>query len=203
MLRICLTVVTTLALLLPVAAQADKGDIVLGYRGGAAVPTGAFGNWWKAGLDLGISGAYAVSPKILVGVDASYAKNKASTDYEDMFDDFGITDASFTTIQAGAHGAFMLMSGDGQVQPYVLLGAGIYNVKDKWEYSGGEDDVSTTAIGGKIGGGANFRVNPKIGIDLQVAFNATSTKEEDIGHDTTPYVSVRGGLTYTISKSGY
>jgi opacity protein-like surface antigen len=174
-------------------ADAGPGDIQAGVFGGAGVPTGHFGRYWDPGLTLGAWGDYMVTDKIGVGVDFSYIKNNASDEY---IDEWGDLEAEFTYVVVGARATWWFPT-EGMVDPYLLGGIGLYNVKEEW---GGDvgDEVSQTAVGARLGAGASFAVNENVGITLEASFHVTSTDEEEIGHDTTPYIGVRGGVSYRI-----
>lgn len=81
-----------------------------------------------------------------------------------------------------------------------MVGLGLYNISEEYTMSSDTEKVSQSAFGGSLGAGTNVQVNETIAINLELGYNTTSADEEEIGHKSTPFIDIRGGLTYIIAK---
>jgi len=182
-----------------VDAEAAKGDILLTAFGGAGIPSGDFGDYWTTGLILGARGDYMLSPAMSLGLNFAYLKNDPSDMYKEQMETFGIDSAKFTTIVVSGRFGYWFQTG-GQFTPYIVVGLGLYNISEEYTMSSVTEKVSQSAFGGSLGAGANVQVNETIAINLEANYNTTSADEEEIGHKSTPFIDIRGGLTFIIAK---
>lgn len=197
-----------LALMLVVPqAHAAKGDFAINLNGGTSIPMGDFKDAAKLGFLGGVGFDYAVTENVVIGVDGAFVSNKGS----DQFND-GLTAVAtafegtptavtgkFSMIQGGAHFKYMFpMAAESSISPYVVAGAGIYNMKAKTESSNATwaiDFPSESKIGGHGGLGLNYKTSEKVGIGVEGAFHDINT---DV--TSTQYVSLQAGVTINMSN---
>jgi opacity protein-like surface antigen len=214
-----LIAVVALVLAAPVAHAAGW---TIGVNGGLTIPTGDFGSDdpntgldAKSGPQAGIEFGYMVTDKIAVGVDGSWIRNKhgAEGSIEDLGGGLTLTANKdrFKVLRFGAHGKFMFPMEGSPVRPYVVLGAGIYNLKEDYEYTL-DDGVTQTVFtdesdnveqpgsrpGGRIGFGANFKAAENVGIDVQANFNYISIDKDKFGISSAQFIGVQAGVSFNI-----
>jgi opacity protein-like surface antigen len=174
--------------------QAAKGDFTFGLDGGMSVPTGDYGDVAKSGFLGGVFGDYQIHDMFAVGLDGAYSQNKAKgTD---------VGDAKATIIQFGGHVKVMPQMKDMPVLPYLQVGAGLYNAK----FSGGGSDTTVNKFGYNVGIGADYKVNPQIGVGLFGTFHSALSAFELENEDGTTsekaanYIAV--GVKVTFMTTG-
>jgi opacity protein-like surface antigen len=181
--------------------QAAKGDFTFGLDGGMGIPTGDFGDAFNAGVLGGVFGDYQIHEMIAVGVDGSYSQYKG----KDLPAD--ITDLKATLIQGGAHVKVMPQMKDMKVLPYLQVGAGIYNVKGEQTSTNADASGSETKskFGFYVGVGADYQVNPQIGVGLFGAYHDVPDAF-DFGNGDTATTKAANmisvGVKVTFSTSG-
>jgi len=99
----------------------------------------------------------------------------------------------------------------GPLDPYGLVGVGIYNLKEDYEYTyfdGSMETVFTdesdmveqpgSKFGFRLGAGASYMVSPKIAVGVAADYNHVSIDKDKFGISTVPWLSFRGRITYHI-----
>lgn len=184
------------------AAAGARASWVIGADGGIALPAGTLNKVWSSGFSASLSASYMLSPRFAVGLDASHNRFGTSSDYQALLDflDPGASE-SFATWQFGAHGNWMIpVSDSSKFSPYVVLGAGLYDVKDKYKSPTSADELSQTAFGVRGGLGCDYWISPRFGVGLDTNYNDTFTNVEDIGYDNTPYFTVAAGVRWKLKS---
>lgn len=184
-------------------ASSARASWLVEADAGLGIPTGSFSDFWSSGFLAGVSASYLLSPRFAVGVDVSHTSFGPSDDYQALLDflDPG-ADNQFMVWRYGAHGKWMVPTGSGRrVSPYVLLGAGFYSVKDKYESATNSEELSQTAFGFKGGLGVDYWTSSTFGLGIDVNYNDTFTSEDDIGHGSTPYFSIAAGIRWRPGAS--
>ena len=186
--------VAALALMLVVPqAQAAKGDWMLDFNGGAAIPTGDFKDAAKLGFMGGVGAGYMVTEAFCVGVDGSYITNKPS-DAEAAA--IAPATGKFSIMQGGAHGKYMFpMSGESKISPYAVVGLGIYNFKTKVEFGGVSADTSVSKIGGRGGLGLMYKASENVGVGVEGTYNLINTEGSAL-----KFIGVQAVVTVAMSK---
>lgn len=222
MLRKRSLLIAVLALALTAPAAHAAGAWMIGVNGGLTIPTGDFGSDdpntgldAKSGPQFGLDICYMVNDKIAVGVDGSWVQNKhgAEGSVEDLGGGLTLTanKDKFKVLRFGAHGKYMFPMEGSSVHPYVTLGAGIYNLKEDYEYTL-DDGVTQTVftdesdnveqpgsrIGGKAGLGASFKATDKVNIDVQANFNYISLDKDKFGISSAQYIGLQAGVSFNI-----
>jgi|GEM_PF-2558522 len=193
--RKSLAFVTAVLLLVPAAAFANGGWTV-DARAGVGLPMGDFGNDFKSGLLMSVEASRMMSTNFALGAEGSYVKNNPSDDNQAALDAFfgGPTDAEAKLMHYGIHGKYMLGQPSSKVMPYMVAGAGLYNVKLQVTPPGGPDISNSDNKFGLRGGlGMNLMVGPKWGIGLQADYNDVFTDP------SSQYIGISGGLHFILS----
>ena len=217
-----LMAVIALVLVVPVAHAAGW---MIGVNGGMTIPTGDFGSDdpatgldAKSGPQAGLDISYMVNDKIAIGVDGSWVQNKHAD--EGSVETNPITGETLTAdkdkfkfLRFGAHGKFMFSMAGSPVQPYAVVGAGVYNVKEDFKYTYFDPSTSTTIVftdentsfeqpgtrpGGKVGLGASFKAAEKVNIDVQANYNFISMDKDKFGVSSLQYIGVQAGVSFNI-----
>src|SRR5262245_3654803 len=176
--RKSLALVTAVLLLVPAAAFASGGAWTVDARGGVGLPMGDFGDEFKSGLLISVEASKMLTTNFALGAEGNYIKNSPSDDNQVLLDStFGAgTDASTKLMHYGVHGKYMLGQPGGKVMPYMVAGAGLYNVKFQVTPPGGPDiSDSENKFGLRGGLGLNMMVAPKWGIGVQADYNDVFT----------------------------
>jgi outer membrane protein W len=197
--RKSLFLVAAVLLLVPAAAFANGGWMI-DARGGLGLPMGNFGDEFKSGLLLGVEASKMMSPQFAIGVDGNYVKNDVTSDNQTLLDNtFGTgTEANAKLMHYGVHAKYMMSTKDGsKFTPYLVGGAGLYNVKAEITPPGGPTaDNSETKFGVRGGVGANIMMGQRWGIGLQGDFNDIMTSG-----DSSQYIGVSAGLHWMLQPS--
>ena len=186
--------VTALALMLVVPqAQAAKGEWMIDFNGGAALPMSDFKDAAKVGFMGGVGAGYMVTDAVCIGADGSYIKNDAS---DDLNAAISPATAKFSMIQGGAHAKYMFpMSGESKISPYAVVGLGLYNLKTKVELSGASADTSVNKFGGRGGLGLSYKASENVGIGVESTFHLISTEGT-----STKFIGVQAAVTVRMSQ---
>ena len=186
------------------AASGARASWLIGADGGIALPAGTFNKVWSSGFSASLSASYLLNPRFAVGLDGSHNSFGTASDYQALLDflDPGASE-TFTTWQLGAHGNWIIpVSGSSKFSPYVVLGIGLYNVKDKYESPTNTDELSQAAAFGLRGGlGCDFWISPTFGLGLDMNYNDTFTNVEDIGYSHTPFFTLAAGVRWKPKSS--
>jgi opacity protein-like surface antigen len=196
--------VAALALSLVVPqAQAAKGDWMIDFNGGTAMPMSNFKDVAKLGFMGGVGAGYMVTDAVCVGVDGSYVKNSPSDDLKALIAPATI---KFSMIQGGAHAKFMFPMGEeSKVSPYAVVGLGIYNLKEKAEFSGVSSDTSVSKIGGRGGLGVSYKASENVSVGVEGNFNLINTDwsydlNDPTAKNKTNFIGVQAVVTVAMSK---
>jgi opacity protein-like surface antigen len=181
-----------LLLVSAVASYAASPSFNFGANAGVRSFTGDAEDW-KTGLMIGVDGDYVINPMWAAGVDFSWNKSKHTDDGTQGV--FGTVSDELTLTEFGVHGKYMIPM-KGTLQPYLVAGLGSYSVKV--DYSDGPYSESGTdsKMGFRGGLGANYMLNPQVGLNAEANFHSISTE----GSSTTFY-GVGAGVMYHWSQS--
>jgi len=180
-------ILATLVLLLVPAAAFASGPWMMDVRGGVALPQGDFGNAFKSGLLIGVEASKMMSTNLALGAEGNYIKNKGD---EAVFGTGSDVEAKF--MHYGVHGKYMLGKSDSKMMPYMVAGAGLYNLK----VDAGGPSSSVTKFGLRGGLGANLMMGPRWGLSAQADYNDVMTEGS-----SSQYIGVTGGVHFILSSS--
>src|SRR5262245_50106455 len=189
---------SVLALLVVVPqAWAGVGEWSINLSGGMAAPMSDFKDAVKTGYVFGVGAEYGLKPNLALGIDGSFLSNSATDASEaDLSLAAGTTvTAKADILQGGAHLKYMFpMAAESKMAPYLIGGAGVYNVKGKVESSNtvfnDAAESSDTKFGARGGIGLMWKTGPKMGIGIESDYNWINT---DV--TSTQYIGVRAGIT--------
>jgi outer membrane protein W len=186
--------VAALALMLVAPqAQAAKGDWMIDFNAGAAIPMSDFKDAAKLGFMGGVGAGYMVSDAFCVGIDGSYIKNSQSDLLKAAL---APAVAKFSMIQGGAHAKYMFpMAAESKISPYVVAGVGIYNFKTKIEQGGASADTSVSKVGGRGGVGLMYKASENVGVGVEGTYNLVNTEGSAL-----KFVGVQAVVTVAMSK---
>ena len=133
------------------SAQSNK-SLSLGISAGAAIPVGDFGDAYTTGYNGTVSLMFrSLGSPIGLRVDGMYNKMSVKDDITIGVPGFGVVDAAVIS-SANANLVYNL-PGTG-ITPYLIGGAGVYNLK--LDVDGGDDPDSENKFGVNGGIGAAF-----------------------------------------------
>jgi opacity protein-like surface antigen len=190
--KVVLGLFCAIVLAAPVPGTAEW---LLEGNAGVGMPQGDFGDFWGSGLLIGASVGYLSSP-FEIGADINFLSNDPSGDYADGLESIGADD-QFSFVQYGVHTRWMSPS-QSSLSPYFGVGLAAYNLSEDYEEPGFSEELSTTALGVNVKAGANYWLNPALGLGLDVAYHAVWPEEEDIGHDSASFIGIQAGLRYKL-----
>src|SRR5262245_24705428 len=164
-----------------------------------AAPMSDYKDLAKTGYVFGVGADYGLKQNLALGIDGSFTKNDGSD-----LTNTGLSSAAgvaatgkFEMLQGGAHLKYMFpMASESKIAPYLIGGAGVYNVKGKVESSNStfnttyEDANSSTKFGARGGLGLMYKTSPKVGIGIESDYNWINT---DV--TSTQYIGVRAGVS--------
>lgn len=211
--------VAALALVL-IAPAANAGGFTISANGGFGIPLGDFSSSDSTGLDAksgpaaGIDICYHASDIFAVGVDAGWNSNKHSNEGETVDYGGGITEEAkkdkYVNWHFGVHGKYMPPM-EGKVHPYGLLGIGIFNVKEDYEYIYTDPTGTTTftdesdnveqpgsRVGGRIGAGATYMTSEQVGVGLEADYNYISLDKDKFEVSSLTYFTIRLVVSYMV-----
>jgi len=185
--------------------------------GGGAMPTGDFAseNFADAQTGYQFGGAfdYHMSDMWAFGVDLSWVKNPQGAEGETIDlgggDSYTLDSDKFSTMQYGVH-ARATFPGTSALRYSVLLGFGMYSIKEKWEETFVSGGVSTTnegetdaetGFGVRLGAGTMFAMKPRWGIGLDVDYNIVSEDNDNLLSSlpsSLQYLGFKGVVRYTL-----
>lgn len=184
--KMSMILATLVLLLVPAAAFASGGPWMMDVRAGVGLPQGDFGNSFKSGLMVGVEASKMMSTNFALGADGNYIKNKGD---EAVFGTGSGVEAKF--MHYGVHGKYMLGKADSKMMPYMVAGAGLYNLK----VDNGVVSDSVTKFGLRGGLGANYMMGPRWGLGFQADYNDVMTEGS-----SSQYIGVSGGLHFILSS---
>ena len=170
---------------------------------GRGMPTGSFDDFWSSGFHGGIAASYLLSPRFAVGADGSYTSFGPSDDYQALLDflDPG-AENTFSIWHLGVHGKWMVpFPSEGRLHPYLVVGAGMYDMSDAYESDALSDELGQSAFGFRGGAGVDYWISPKLGLGVDLNYHETFTSEDEIGHDSTPFVTFTAGLRWKLGSA--
>lgn len=180
-------------------ANAAKGDWLLNLNAGTGIPVGDYKDDAKLGFLGGVGLGYGMSESISLGVDGSYITNSGSDQLESDLSGLAGTPVTgkFELIQGGVHLKYLFpMAAESSMAPYLVAGAGVYNVKSKLESSNSlyNGETSDSKFGARGGLGINYKTSDKVGIGVEGVYNWIDTEIS-----STQYIGVTAGVTINMS----
>jgi len=193
--RKSLVVMTAVLLLMPAAAFANGGWMI-GARGGVGIPMGDLKDSFKSGLLIAVDASHMMGTNLAIGVDGNYIKNNPNDDYSASLP--ATSDAELKFMHYGAHAKYMLGQSNSKMMPYLVGGAGLYNIKFEVTDPNPalEAKSSDTKFGVRGGLGMNMMVGQSWGIGVQADYNDVFT---DGG--SSQFVGLSAGLHFMLSPS--
>jgi opacity protein-like surface antigen len=179
------TAVLAVSLLAFGAGMAHAGSWSLGLNGGAAKPTGDFGDAAATGWNVGVGMNNMVNSTWGIGADLGYHSWGGSDDYNSALQVLSgdpSAKGSFSAIQATGAVSYHFPT-NGNVHPYLKGGLGLYNVKASLESSAGNADDSWSKLGYNFGAGMNFATQGNMQWGFNGAYHMVQTKD-DLGANT-------------------
>lgn len=151
-----------------------------GVSGGLLIPMSDYKNGDKAGFLVGVDGTYWLTGnQVGIRLDASYSTTSEKS---------GVVAHKTKMLGGMAEIVYAFMTPADPVRPYILGGAGLFNVK----LSAGGADTSETKFG--FGGGAGLAFKLGAGTTrLFVEGRYTSVKAFDV---TLPFLGVKAGIRF-------
>ena len=175
------------AMVAAVTGVAQAGGFRLGPTLGIGVPYGDFGDFYRSGFNLGGTATYDVSDQFGFGVDVAYHKWKTSAAANSLVElawaglGFQVSyKEDLSAIQATAHGQYNFPTA-GSAKPYLRAGAGLYNLKDKFEFTG---DIMTSGLensksefGFNVGMGVNIQASELMAVGINGLYHFIAAKD--------------------------
>jgi outer membrane protein W len=192
--RKSLFLVIAVLLLVPAAAFANGGWSI-DARAGLGIPMGDLKDAYKSGLLVGVEASKMMSTNLAIGVDGNYIKNNPNDDYQASLP--ATSDAELKFMHYGAHAKYMLGSSSSKMMPYLVGGAGLYNIKAEVTDPDPllESEFSDTKFGVRGGIGVNMMVGQSWGIGVQADYNDVFT---DGG--SSQFVGLSAGLHWNLAS---
>ena len=190
----------SLAAAAPLAAQSDVRAVRFGVQGGAALPTGEFGDVTELGfLVAGTADWRLANRPFGLRFDVGYQRNA----FKDVPPGLGI-DLDPVSIVSGTANVVATVPTASGVRPYVLGGAGVYHVRISGSFGfDGEFDGpisaaaqsesssdSETKPGLQLGGGLSFNLGA-LDAYVEARYHTVFTSDERIS-----YVPIVFGLRF-------
>src|SRR5258706_3143867 len=113
------------------ASAAHASNLTFGLQGGVTVPMSDFSDFVKLGPQGGVFGDWWVKDELALGADIVGNFHNGNEDLIKELKSAGFTDPEikFTAIQFGVHGKSAPKMVGAPAQPWVSVGAGVYNGK--------------------------------------------------------------------------
>jgi opacity protein-like surface antigen len=190
--------------LLVVVPQAFAGskEWTINLSGGMAAPMSDFKDNVKTGYVFGVGADYGLKENLALGIDGSFLSNSATDDQQTALSGLAGTSVSAKAeiLQGGAHLKYIFpMASESKISPYVIGGAGVYNVKNKIESSNtvfnDAAKSSDSKFGARGGLGLMYKTSPKVGIGVESDYNWIDTSDNTTGAKSTQYVGVRAAVS--------
>lgn len=206
--------------ILAITGTASAAQWTGSIEGGAAVPSGDFGNSSKedasAGWSIGGSADYHWTDAVAFGLDGSYGQNKYGIQGDVSTDPVSgatttIDKANYSTWSFGGHAKYFFpTSATMPVKWYGLVGASAYGFNPKIESTtvdGGVSTSSTTQLtdkrgGMKLGLGGEWWTTPKMAVSGGLDYNIAFLSKSQSPYSTLSYLGGHVGLTFSIPTSG-
>jgi opacity protein-like surface antigen len=190
--RITFAVATlaTLALSATSSSAQSAKAISLGISGGAAIPAGDFGEDYTTGYNGTVSLMFkSIGSPIGLRVDGMYNKMSVKDDRVIDVPGFGVVDGA---VIAGANANLVYSLPGTGISPYLIGGAGVYNLK--LDVDGGDDPDSDNKFGLNGGIGASF---PLSGFNtfIEARFHHIFTKNAFGDSAPTQFIPVTFGIS--------
>lgn len=181
-------------------AHAAQGGWVIDFNAGTAIPMGDFKDFANLGFMGGVGAGYGVTDAVQVGVDGSFIMNKGSDDYNALLTQLPTApvEAKFSMISGGAHLKYMFSTAEGSsMTPYVVVGAGLYNGKEKQESSDPlfNGESSDTKFGVRGGLGFGYKAGESVRVGLEGTFHHIATEGS-----STQFVGLQAGVSVSMSQ---
>lgn len=164
-------VIAALVALSATTAFAAKSSVGLGL--GTSIPIGDLGDAAGIGFHFGGEYDYMASDNLAYGGELAYHKLGS----KDVSVGTVSVNSEFSVIQYTVHGKY-LMPAQGDMQPWLKLGVGMYSGKAKVESNvlGASGESTSTDFGLNFGGGANWKINDSMGWGLKAAYHYISSE---------------------------
>jgi len=186
------------------SSSTSSGSWTLGINGGGSFPTGDYKDVANTGWNIGGQGDYWINSMWGVGVDAAYHANNGSDDFNAALvadPAFGTgSEVKWSTIQYGAHVAFMIPTQSSQIFPYLQGGVAGYNVKFKIDGGLQPGDESVNKVGFNIGTGVDFRATPVVNLGINGTYNYVP-KDTEFNDKALNWFGVQGRVNFKIPTS--
>lgn len=159
-------VIAALVALSASTAFAAKSQI--GVGAGTTIPIGDLGDAAGIGFHIGGEYDYMASENLAYGGELTYHKLGS----KDLSVGTISVDSEFSVIQYTVHGKYFFPA-QGDMHPFVKLGAGLYSGKAKVESNvlGASGESTSTDFGINFGGGANWKINDNMGWGVKAAYH--------------------------------
>ena len=185
-------VVAAFALLVASSAFAANMSQV-GVNVGTSIPLGTLSDGAGIGFHVGGEYCYMLNEQFGLGGDLVYHKLGSKDVTVGSF----TASSKFSTLQYTVHGKYMFPA-TGDVKPYLKVGMGLYSSTAKFESNSsivGEGEATSTDFGLNFGGGADWKINDRMGWGLNGAYHYISS-EGDAGTMITLSAGLRWGIGY-------
>src|SRR5262245_52975770 len=216
-------VVTALLCMAP-AARAS-GEWMIGLNGGWTFPTGDYGSKDSTGLEAnsgpqaGLEVSYLVNNRWAFGASGTWISNthEAEGDVVDLGGGTTLTanKDKFKILHFGAHAKYLFPVEKPAVRPYAVLGLGMYNLKEDYEYTlaggGAPTEVFTdendnaeqpgSRFGGSLGVGALFKVAAKVSIDGRANYHWVSMDKNKFTVSSVQFFGLQAGIVYHVQPN--
>lgn len=178
-------------------AHAAKGSMTLGVNGGMLIPSGDFADGFKTGWFGAVSGDYGVNDKCSVGLEVGMSGTKHEDDGTNAALVYpGLTGTikdQATIMPILLRGKYMFPTSAEKVHPYVVLGVGMYNFKEKFETDNFSEEPSDTKFGGRGGVGVTYMASPQVGIGVEGSYHYISTDVK-----STTFMTITAGVSIPL-----
>lgn len=194
--------------------SAAAATLFLDGSAGASLPSGGFADERGADAQAGwqVAGALEIplNPRWSLGLDAAWSQHGQGRVGQTL--DLGggavytLEEDTFQTWQAGAHARWWMAPGHA-VQPYALLGFGVYSTSEDYTESvTSPGAVSRTSVqgegdprpGGRLGLGAAWMLTPGFGFGAEASLNLVAMDEERAGFSTLRCLGLGAGLRVAL-----
>jgi opacity protein-like surface antigen len=199
--KLKIAAITCALALMAGGAYAAQGQTWIGLTVHGDMPMGDFGDAAGFGFGGTASGTYMVSEMFGVGADVGYHTwggsddlNAALTALDQLAGGTGEVEASYSAIQFGAHGKYVIQTANEKMIPYLKAGVGMYNFSVKFD---GHDFItepdSESDFGFNLGCGLDFMASENYTIGGQVAFHTVQTEG-----DATNFITIGVGVNFGV-----
>jgi hypothetical protein len=186
-----------LALLVPASGFAQSSVVVPGVwelaaSAGPSVPTGSFADGFETGYNLGGQLGIYAAPNLGLGVGILYNRLSAKESLVLEATDSLATSADVEIWEFTAFGKYLFLP-ESRTRPYIKAQAGAYYTDAKVDLAEpgyfSKFDATNFGLGGGLG--VQHRIPRSVGLFAEAMYVVVFTSDE-----STPYVSVRGGVNF-------